>query len=76
MIRETDLRREVIRQIAYHNKTSSEEIAQVLREDLARVAKIMLTLAKEGYFLIFQGAFYNYQIHYIRHDEIKKLLES
>lgn len=76
MIRETDLKREVIRQIAYYNKTSSEEIAQALKEDLARVAKIMLTLAQEGYFLIFQGAFYNYQIHYILNEEMKKLLES
>jgi len=74
MRRDEELKRAVINQIVYHNNTFSEEIAEALGEDRVRVARILKALASEGYCDIYEGIFSNSQIHFIRQEEMKKLL--
>ncbi len=74
MIKDDELTQAVIRQIIYSRQTFSGEIAEALGDYIERVAFIMNSLAKEGYFDIYEGAFHNSQIHFINVDELKKLL--
>ncbi len=74
MVRDEELRLAVIRQIVYQQQTFSGEIARALQDYKDRVTSIMKTLAREGYCTIYEGAFYNTQIHYVRYEELKKLL--
>jgi hypothetical protein len=74
MLKNEELRQAVISQIVYHNKTFSEEIAEALREDRRRIAQVMKGLANDGYCSIYEGIFSHSQIHFVQHEDMKKLL--